>query len=126
MSRNGKVGSVPTSRPPRAPAHLSGGSRRVWRAITADWELGPDALLLLEGALVQRDIFERARRELARAPAVTSTSASTGVSRAHPAAKVAADALREMRCCLRALGLELPDEDTDQRRRNNKGVLYDE
>ncbi len=117
--------SAATVPPPRAPAHLSAASRRVWRAVVSEWEMTPDALLLLQAALEMWELYQRARRELARASALTATSATTGVAHGHPVAKIAADSLREARQCFRQLGLQLPD-DGGGRANVTKGVLYDD
>ncbi len=93
---------------PRPPRHLARASKQVWREVVARWELDPGGLMLLRGALECWDTYGRARAELAAAAAVTVTS-DTGVTRAHPAHKVAMDALSECRQCWRQLGLEPPE-----------------
>ncbi len=109
MGHNGK--RAVSSMPKRAPAHLSARSRRVWAEVVDRWELDPTAVLVLEGGLGQWDLYDRARRELARAATLTSTSTTTGVVHAHPAVAIARDALAQARQAFRQLGLELPDAD---------------
>ena len=94
--------------PPPPPRHLSKLTKEVWCQVTSSWDLDPTGLLLLRAGLEQFDLYQKARKELARADALTVTS-DTGVVRAHPAAKIALDALAESRQCFRQLGLELPD-----------------
>lgn len=99
-----------------SPSHLSALAKRAWRDVLEEYELEPTALLLLRAGLEQFDLYERARKELAKAGKVT-VSGRSGVMRQHPAAKVAADALREARQCFRQLGLEIPDPDQAWKRR---------
>ncbi|MGE0554340.1 MAG: P27 family phage terminase small subunit [Gemmatimonadales bacterium] len=102
---------------PPAPTHLSKPSREVWRAVARGWELDPAGWLVLRAGLEQWETYQRAREELAKAATVTVTSSGTGVPRAHPAAKVAVDSLREARLCFAQLGLELPDPAVPARRK---------
>ena len=94
--------------PAPPPRHLSKLTKDVWRQVLESWDLDPTGLLLLRGGLEQWDTYQRARKELAKADALTVTS-DTGVVRQHPAAKIALDALGESRQCFRQLALELPD-----------------
>jgi P27 family predicted phage terminase small subunit len=78
-------------------------ARKMWRDLNAGWVIGEEGLPLLQAGLEQWDAYQQARAQLA-ADGPTFTSA--GMIRVHPAAKVATDALREFRMCLRQLGLE--------------------
>ena len=108
--------TVTDDRLPPAPRTLSTASRRVWRDVVSTWVLDPTGLLLLRAGLERWDLYQRARDELATADSVTVVTGD-GMTRAHPAAKVANDALREARQCFRQLGLEMPDPGAAERRR---------
>jgi P27 family predicted phage terminase small subunit len=90
---------------PEAPAHLSAEARAMWTDITEEWVLGADGLPLLRAACEQWDAYQAARAVLA-AEGPTVTTGEGGMVRAHPAAKVAHDALTQFRLALRQLGLE--------------------
>ncbi len=95
-------------RPPRPPKHLSAGAKRMWRAIVAEWVLGPEALPLLQASLESWDLYQKARAQLAAdGPTVKS---GRGMIRQHPAAKVANDALTQFRQAFRQLALQPPEE----------------
>jgi len=88
-----------------APTHLSAEARAMWRDIASEWVLGMDSLPLLQAALESWDSYQTHRKAVALKPTFTTKS---GNVRANPAAKMANDALREFRMCLRQLGLEPP------------------
>lgn len=95
--------------PPPPPDSLSAESRAIWTPIVAEWLIGPEALPLLRAGLEQWDLYQRARAVVA-SEGPTVVHPETGNVRAHPAAKLATDALREFRMCFRQLGLEPPKE----------------
>ena len=94
---------------PPAPQGLSQEAKRVWREVARQYEMDPTGWLLLRAGLEMWDSYVTARSELARAGAVTTTHPESGHVHAHPAAKVATDALRECRQVFRQLGLEPPE-----------------
>lgn len=91
--------------PPAPPAHLTKESGRIWAKINEEWVLGPDSLPLLQAACESWDSYQAHRTTTLAEPTISSKS---GMVRANPAARMANDALREFRMCLRQLGLEPP------------------
>lgn len=86
------------------PAGLSDQAAGVWSAVVAEWVLGAEELLVLEGALESWDTYTVARAQVKReGPVVTSPS---GVSKRHPALLVARDSFRDFRDSFRQLGLD--------------------
>lgn len=67
---------------PPAPRGLGAPGRRLWRAVTADFELGPDELESLREACRCADELERLRAAVAEAPLTVAGSAGQVV--AHP------------------------------------------
>ncbi len=104
--RQPRVMSRATGRAPAPPKHLRAESKRLWRAIVAEWVLDAAALPLLRAGLEQWDAYQAARAELAKDGPTFKTG---DMIRVHPAAKVATDSLREFRMCFRQLGLEPPE-----------------
>jgi P27 family predicted phage terminase small subunit len=104
--------SVRTPSPVRAlpapPDHLTPRCRHIWQAIVADWVIGPEALPILRAALEQLDVYDLALAQLVR-DGLTVVHPDSGTVRAHPAAKIAQDALSSFRQCFRQLGLEPPE-----------------
>ena len=90
---------------PDPPKHLSEEAKGMWRSLAGEWVLGFDALPLLQAAAEQWDAYQSHRQAVLKKPTFTS---KTGNTRANPAHKMANDALREFRMCLRQLGLEPP------------------
>lgn len=91
---------------PDPPSHLSEEAAALWRDIVDEWVLGPEALPLLRGALEQWDNYQRCRAQVAQdGPTFTTES---GMTRAHPAAKLALDSFAAFRMALRQLGLDPP------------------
>lgn len=101
-------GPVPTAgTPARVPAGLGAAGRRLWRDVTAGWDLSAPELVLLERAARTLDDVVRLERALVGESLVTVGSA--GQARAHPLLpelaryrKLLADHLRQ---------LALPDDD---------------
>ena len=98
---------LPAVKLPRAPAGLSAEARRMWRSIVGGWVLDAPALGVLEGCLRSWDLFKAASAELER-DGPTVLNPSTGLRRAHPAAKVAKDSFAAYRAGLAQLHLD-PD-----------------
>jgi P27 family predicted phage terminase small subunit len=90
---------------PPAPKHLSVASRRLWDGIVSEWMIGVADAELLTAALEQLDSYKKLRTAAAKQPTFKT---ETGNIRANPAAKMAHDALREFRMCMRQLGLDPP------------------
>lgn len=110
--------------PERPPRHLAPTTKRVWRSIVETWELDPGALLVLQGALESWDTYQLAQGELRAAGTVTLTGGGN-VTRAHPAAKVAADALKSVRLGFAQLKLDLPDGEAEQWARHARGPDFE-
>ena len=90
-----------TSAPPTG---LSDQAAGVWCAVLAEWVLGAEELLVLQGALESWDAYTVARAQVKReGPVVTSRS---GVAKRHPALLVARDSFRDFRDSFRQLGID--------------------
>jgi hypothetical protein len=94
---------------PKAPAGLAVAGKRLWSALTADYEFGPAELATLELACRQADDVALLEQVVAADGVVT--TGSKGQVRAHPA-------LGELRLSRQALArllglLALPGEDDD-------------
>jgi P27 family predicted phage terminase small subunit len=74
---------------PAPPAHLSEPSQAWWRAIVADYELGPHHLRLLEGAADAWDRMVQARETVAREGLTIDTEHG---AKKHPAVSIEHDA----------------------------------
>lgn len=86
------------------PPGLSDQAAGVWAAVVAQWVLGGEELLLLQGALESWDTYTIARSQVRReGPVATSQS---GVTKRHPALLVARDSFRDFRDSFRQLGLD--------------------
>lgn len=88
---------------PPPPDHLSAQAAECWRAILADYVLGPEELLNLSGTLASWDLYSEARETLREEGAVVATG-SGGMKR-HPSVLIARDALRDYRAGIRELGV---------------------
>lgn len=97
-----RTGRAPVVKPPMG---LSKRARGIWMEVTTGWELAGEALPLLRSGLEQMDLYDTAMAQLKR-EGLTITHPETGLIRAHPAAKIAQDALSSFRQCFRQLGLE--------------------
>ena len=89
---------------PAPPTGLSDQAAGVWSAVLAEWLLGSEELLVLEGALECWDTYTVARA-LVRREGPVSVSLS-GVQKRHPALLVARDSFRDFRESFRQLGLD--------------------
>lgn len=96
--RTGEGAEIP---PP--PSHLSSESSEAWRAILAEFVLGPEELLNLAGTLECWDLYREARAVVQREGSVVETG--SGGPKRHPAVLVARDALRDYRSGIRELGV---------------------
>ncbi len=86
------------------PAGLSDQAAGVWQAVLAEWVLGSEELLVLQGALESWDAYTVARAQVKReGPVAVSRS---GVAKRHPALLVARDSFRDFRESFRQLGLD--------------------
>ncbi len=99
--REHAVGDEGTSTPPAGLSDQAGG---VWSAVLAEWVLGAEELLVLQGALESWDAYTVARA-LVRREGPVSISRS-GVQKRHPALLVARDSFRDFRESFRQLGLD--------------------
>jgi phage terminase small subunit len=84
----------------KAPKHLSKQSRELWRKIVNAYDLSPEGESILEVALVNLDLAERARRELEH-------SIVTIDGRRHPATDVLKAAHSMYLRAMRQLGVDL-------------------
>lgn len=98
----GKIKPKPD--PPRAPAHLSNSSQRLWRETVRSFDFAGTELALLESALRSLDRAEEARA-LVEEEGLTTVTESSGTVHAHPAVRIEAEARREFRIAWRTLGL---------------------
>lgn len=92
---------------PEPPPHLSADAAAWWRKVANEWVLGPDSLPLLQAAAENWDDYQSHRAAKLKNPTITTKS---GMVRANPAGRMANDALREFRMCLRQLGLQPPEK----------------
>ncbi len=92
---------------PEPPAHLSEYAGAWWRKVNSEWVLGPDSLPLLQAACECWDSYQKYRAHSLANPTIETKS---GMVRANPAERMANDALREFRMCLRQLGLQPPEK----------------
>ena len=74
-----------------APPHLSPEAAAWWQDVTADYDLSPHHLRLLQSACEAWDTGQAARRELAAHGGLTFTDASGNI-KAHPAVAMQRDA----------------------------------
>lgn len=95
---------------PRAPRHLEAPGKRLWRRITAEYELGTAELTLLEQACRTSD--ELARLQDALRGAETVVEGSQGQDRVHPAYSEARAHRLALRTILASLGVEEADADS--------------
>jgi P27 family predicted phage terminase small subunit len=84
----------------KAPEHLSDESKRVWRRIEKEYELTPDAALLLRAALENWDRAQTARELVTREGIVSG-------NRRHPAIDVEKQAYGLFQRFMRQLGLDI-------------------
>lgn len=89
---------------PKAPGHLSKEAAKLWREIVNEWDLGPDGLAILRGALEHWDTYQACRAAVVRDGVTFQTE--SGLIRANPAAKLGNDAYSQFRMGMRQLGLE--------------------
>lgn len=94
--------------PPEPPAHLGTESSRHWHDAVEGWELGADALPLLQAACECWDRYGTARDRIA-ADGPVLTHPTSGAVVVHPAHAVMRDNLREWRQLWRQLGLTPPE-----------------
>ena len=105
--RRSRAAPPPTLRPvevPEPPEHLSCEATALWAEIVSQWELGPDGLAILRGALESWDAYQACRRQVAEDGPTFVTE--NGMVRQHPAAKLALDSFGVFRQAMRQLGLE--------------------
>jgi P27 family predicted phage terminase small subunit len=88
---------------PAPPAHLSEPSQAWWRAIVADYELGPHHLRLLEAAADAWDRMTQAREVLQREGLTIATEQG---ARKHPAVAIEHDAAIRFARMMRELDLD--------------------
>lgn len=86
------------------PAGLSDQAAAVWGGVLSEWVLGPEELLVLQGALESWDAYTVARAQVRREGPVTTSK--SGVAKRHPAFLVARDSFRDFRESFRQLGLD--------------------
>lgn len=94
----------PRTRPPAAPRHLSEPTRKLWRDVTAAYELEPHHLVILAAACEAQDRMQQAREAIETDGAYT--EGRFGM-KAHPAIAVERDSRLAMIRALRELGLDL-------------------
>jgi phage terminase small subunit len=82
------------------PKHLSAESKRAWRRVSAEYELTPDAQLLLRGALENWDRAQAAR-------VLVDAEGLVVNGRRHPAVDIEKQAYGLFQRFLRQLGLDL-------------------
>ena len=99
----------PEYTPPRPPKGLGPAGRKLWKAITSDWQLRPDELAVLEAACFEADLLRRLQDELADSP--LTAKGSMGQLVEHPISV----ALRQHRATQAQLlkQLRVPDRDED-------------
>jgi hypothetical protein len=100
---------------PTSPSGLSPRALRLWAEILDEWELDPDALLLLELACRATTRMERAEELLDEAGGLMSTG-SMGQAVAHPLLGVIDRERRAVLAALKQLDLAPPDDDPDEQR----------
>ena len=91
---------------PKAPGHLSTDSRRLWRELVAEYDIGDRAgVLLLTTAMEARDRMKAATKTIENEG--QSVTDRFGQVRAHPLLVVERDARAAMLSALKALNLDL-------------------
>jgi phage terminase small subunit len=88
---------------PRAPAYLSPASRRLWRTVVVEYELGPGEVEILALALVALDRAAEARRILDHEGIVV---AGLHSPRVHPCVAIERSSSLTFGRLLRQLGLD--------------------
>lgn len=106
----------------RAPKKLGKEARKVWKAVTEDFELGPTELRLLEDTCREIDLIERleaALEELDDDGNLVHPLVVKG-SMGQPTASPLIQELRQHRAVVKTLfaALKLPDADPDEAARN--------
>ena len=82
------------------PKHLSAESKRTWRRVAGEYDLTPDAEMLLRGALENWDRAQAARELVSREGIVLN-------GKRHPAVDVEKQAYGLFQRFMRALGLDV-------------------
>ena len=96
--------------PPRdPPAHLSDGSKALWRALVPRRAKSPERMALLTTALESRDRAETASAIVAREGVVLTTQ-KTGMVHLNPVLRLERDSRQLFVRCWQALGLEWGDD----------------
>ena len=86
---------------PRAPLHLSAEMQSFWKRITQEFELTPDAMLILRTACENWDRAQGAREQIAREGLVTADG------KRHAAADVEKQAYELFLRAMHSLGLDV-------------------
>lgn len=87
-----------TTAAPKTPVHLATKGRALWRDVTAEYDLRPDELRVLEDACREADLIERLEDTIRNLPGLV-TRGSTGQTVAHPLIQE----IRQHRVALRGL-----------------------
>lgn len=90
---------------PDPPATLSVDAQRWWRTVVNNWQVGPESLSILRGALEQFDLYREAM-ETVRTEGLTVTNPESGNVKRHPATYVANNAFNSFRLAMKQLALE--------------------
>lgn len=99
------LGTGTVAGPVKAPAHLSRGAKRWWRAIVEGYELEPHHIEILTAAAEAWDRKEEARALIAEEGIVIRDPAGTPMT--HPAVLVEDTAALRMAHLIREIGLDV-------------------
>ena len=88
------------NRPPSPPRHLTPEAKRFWKAVVSEYDMAPEALLILRSACEQWDRAQQAREQIARDGLIID-------GRAHAAVAVEKQACSLFLRSVRALGLDV-------------------
>ncbi len=91
--------------PPAPPGHLSEEAAGHWSRLVGEFELGPEGLLLLEGALESFDRMRAAQAEIAAKGLLLQDR--FGQWKANPACAIEDAAKRQVTAQVKALGLDI-------------------
>ena len=91
-----------------APKHLSKRAKAIWRELVEERCDSVERQVLLQSALEDLDRVDALREQIAREGAMQ-TSERSGLSRAHPALKIEAEARRRFLAAWRTLDLTWRD-----------------
>jgi phage terminase small subunit len=113
---------MPDLTPEKPPSHLRSAGRRLWAALTAEFEFSPAETALLVVACEQIDLQDQARK-LIRRDGLTVENARTGAVKENPACATQRQCARLLGSLLRQLDVPTGDETPSYTPRSGKRGL---